>query len=176
MLEYADKLGILSFYCFMQRCECPQNSEALFQPLAAVSSAAPCAPASSSALRANIARCFTRSALAFGPRQGALPPITPARELSSLDLPPSLRTMPPRQLVRASREHCAFLYALRAPRATLGGSAPYNPCQGTEFPGPSAFAQNHAAPPARPRSARTLRAALCAPRMRSGYVRGLCPL
>ena len=66
MLEYADKLGILSFYCFMQRCECPQNSEALFRPLAvlvAVSSAAPCCPASSSALRANIARCFTRSAL-----------------------------------------------------------------------------------------------------------------
>ena len=175
MLEYADKLGILSFYCFMQRCECPQNSEALFRPLAAVSSAAPCCPTSSSALRANIARFFMRSALGFGLRQGALPPITPARELSSLDLPLLLRTMRPCQLVRASREHCAFLCALRAPRAGVTPS-PCTPCQGTEFPGPSAFTQNHAAPPARPRSARTLRAALCAPRMRSGYVRGLCPL
>ena len=44
----------------------------------------------------------------------------------------------------------------------LRDSAPYNPCQGTEFPGPSAFAQNHAAASARPRSARTLRASLCA--------------
>ena len=40
-------------------------------------------------------------------------PITPARELSSLNLPLLLRTMRPLQLVRAPREHCAFLCALR---------------------------------------------------------------
>ena len=42
---------------------------------------------------------------------------------------------------RVPREHCAFLCAA-APlwvRATLGGFAPYNPYQGTEFPGPSTF-------------------------------------
>ena len=55
-------------------------------------------------------------------------------------LPPQLKSMPPRQLVRAPREHCAFLYApagARA-RATLG-APPLRPCQGTEFPGPSAL-------------------------------------
>ena len=41
-------------------------------------------------------------------------------------LPPQLKSMPPRQLVRAPREHCAFLYAPAGARvrATLGGSVP----------------------------------------------------
>ena len=86
--------------------------------------AAPCGVVSSSALRAYIARFFMRlRARGFGLRQGAPPPITPARELSSLDLPLLLNTMRPRQLVRA------FLFAA-TDRAGLGyvrGSAPAPP-------------------------------------------------
>ena len=47
--------------------------------------------------------------------------------------------------------------------------SPSPPCQGTGFPGPSAFSQYHAAAPTRPRSARTLRV----PFLRCGaWVRG----
>ena len=81
---------------------------------------------------------------------------------------------------RVPREHCAFLCATAPLWAgvTLGGFAPYNPYQGTEFPGPSTFFSK----PCRrvgssARSARTLRVSLrgCAA-MGWGYVRGLCPL
>ena len=110
-----------------------------------------------------------------------------------------LKTMQPRQLVRASREHCAFLYAPAGARdgVTLG-ALPLRPRQGTEFPARCSivalrpigriarfaphlqvavsatgrapfrcllvFTQSHAAMPARPRYARTLRDSFMRPR------------
>ena len=50
---------------------------------------------------------LVRSCNAGAALRGSAPSITPARELSSLDLPFLLRTMRPYQL-----EHCAFLCAL----------------------------------------------------------------
>ena len=44
-------------------------------------------------------------------RVDSVPLHPPARNLRFLDLPLLLRTMQPRQLVRALREHCAVLYA-----------------------------------------------------------------
>ena len=52
---------------------------------------------------------LVRSCNAGAALRGSAPSITPARELSSLDLPLLLRIMRPCQLVRAPREHCAFL-------------------------------------------------------------------
>ena len=87
--------------------------------------------------------------------------------------------MQPPLLVRASREHCALLSAPAAhgPGATLGGLCPpKTPWQEPEVPAPPTSAQTHAAAPARPRFARTLRASSvrCGARA-MGYVRGFAP-
>ena len=72
---------------------------------------------------------LVRSCNAGAALRGSAPSITPARELSSLDLPFLLRTMRPYQLVRAPREHCAFLCALRRSEGRRD-SVPLHPLPG----------------------------------------------
>ena len=94
----------------------------------------------------NIARFFLRLRPHGMGHVRGLCPHAPARELSSLDLPPFTQfhaAMSARYRLRAITLR-AFSGALRRTGfwATLGGRCPpKTPCQGTEFPGPSTWAR-----------------------------------
>ena len=100
-----------------------------------------CGPVGSSALRANIARFFVRlRARGMGLRWGRCPH-TPARELSSLDLPlfalnhAALSARP-----RVPREHCAFLCAPAGARdGVRWGIRPPKPSKNPRFLPPPLF-------------------------------------
>ena len=101
----------------------------------------------------NIARFFLRlrrSDLRL--RQGALPPITPARELSSLDLPLFAQNHAAALArPRSARTLRVSLCGLRRTGWVTLGALPLIPHQETEFPGPSTFTQNPETMPYRPK-------------------------
>ena len=104
----------------------------------------PCSSASSSALRANIARIFVRpraararatlGALPLRPCQGTEFP-GPSAFYSKPCRPPCSSARSARTL-RVSSVRCGA-----GARATLG-APPLRPCQGTEFPGPSTLGRS----------------------------------
>ena len=91
---------------------------------------APCSCAGSSAWGR-----VTLGALPLKPRQEPEVPAPPA--FYSKPCRPPCSSARSARTLRVSSVRCGA-----GARATSGGSAPYNPCQGTEFPGPSALGRS----------------------------------